>query len=122
MNMESEKTYEEEMTTKEFKYLCKHCGRKIKVKSITAEITIKESRKLDRYRQKQEEMTIVSNEYGEKFEFGAAHNAMDPEICEDINMDLAPCTPQEFFDEYIKRHAEKYDGEVWTLATNNPQW
>lgn len=33
---------------------------------------------------------------------------MDDEIREEISADLAPCTEQEFIDEYCKRHFTKY--------------
>ena len=46
---------------------------------------------------------------------------MDEEIREDVAADLAPCTEQEFFAEYGKRHAEKY-GEEWELDKSNPVW
>lgn len=40
--------------------------------------------------------------------FQAAVMLMDDEIREEVHADLAPCTDQEFFDEYCKRHLEKY--------------
>lgn len=46
---------------------------------------------------------------------------MDEEIREEVAADLAPCTEQEFFTEYAKRHAEKY-GEEWELDKSNPVW
>ena len=44
---------------------------------------------------------------------------MDDELREDIHRELAPCADQEFFNEYAKRHAEKF-GEIWELAKENP--
>lgn len=44
---------------------------------------------------------------------------MDDDLREDIHIDLAPCTEQEFFDEYAKKHEEKF-GEEWELAKENP--
>ena len=61
----------------------------------------------------------VLNEYGVEVDFDVAVSMMDDEIREEIHMDMAPCTDQEFFDEYAKRHAEKY-GEEWELAKENP--
>ena len=40
--------------------------------------------------------------------FPAAVMLMDDEIREEVHADLAPCTDQEFFDEYCKRLLEKY--------------
>ena len=40
--------------------------------------------------------------------FPAAVMLMDDEIREEVHADLAPCTDQEFFEEYCKRHLEKY--------------
>ena len=37
--------------------------------------------------------------------------AMDDEIREDIHSNLAPCTEQEFADEYMRRHEAKF-GEL----------
>ena len=63
---------------------------------------------------------MIKNQYGVEIEFEAAVNLMDDAICEDVNFDLAPCTEQEFFDEYVKRHLEKY-GEDFEYAKENPQ-
>ena len=43
--------------------------------------------------------------------FDAAVNLMDDELREEIHMDLAPCTDEEFLREYEKRHFEKYGEE-----------
>ena len=40
-----------------------------------------------------------------------AVHIMDDDIREELHWKLAPCTEQEFFDAYLKKHAEKYDGE-----------
>lgn len=45
---------------------------------------------------------------GEMVDFEAAVNLMDDEIREAVHADLAPCTDQEFMDEYARRHEEKY--------------
>ena len=47
-------------------------------------------------------------------DFTAAVNLMDDEIREAVHADLAPCSDQEFLDEYCKRHQEKY-GEQFTI-------
>lgn len=66
-------------------------------------------------------MTMVINSYGVQIDYDAAVELMDEEIREEVAADLAPCTEQEFFTEYAKRHAEKY-GEEWELDKSNPVW
>lgn len=51
---------------------------------------------------------------GEMVNFDAAVSLMDDEIRETVHADLAPCTDQEFIDEYVKRHEEKY-GETFEV-------
>lgn len=60
------------------------------------------------------EYVFVVNEHGEEIWYPLCLMCMDGEIRESINKDLAPCTEQEFFDEYAKRHYEKF-GEVWEM-------
>jgi hypothetical protein len=43
--------------------------------------------------------------------FEAAVNLMDDDLREEIHRELAPCTEQEFLDEYVKRHKEKFGEE-----------
>lgn len=66
---------------------------------------------------------MVVNEYGVEVDFEVAVMYMDDEIREEIHKEihneLAPCTDQEFFDEYAKRHEEKFD-EEWEMAKENP--
>jgi hypothetical protein len=38
---------------------------------------------------------------------------MDEEIREAVHSDLAPCTPKEFLDEYIRRDPEFGDVPAW---------
>lgn len=63
----------------------------------------------------------VTNQYGVSLHFSAAVNYMDDDIREQLHAELAPCTPQVFFDAYVKAHAEKY-GEDWFLDGPNPVW
>jgi hypothetical protein len=51
---------------------------------------------------------------GEMVNFDVAVNLMDDEIREAVHADLAPCTDQEFMDEYVKRHEDKY-GETFEI-------
>ena len=59
-------------------------------------------------------MKTVKNEYGVIIDYDIAVSFMDDDLRE-----LAPCTDQEFFDEYAKRHEEKFS-EIWELAKENP--
>lgn len=61
------------------------------------------------------------NSYGVLIDFNAAMQLTDDDLREEIHRELAPCSEQEFFDEYAKRHEEKF-GEVWELAKENPQY
>lgn len=48
--------------------------------------------------------------YGNKMvDYDEAVAYMDNEIREELHAEMAPCTNQEFFDEYIKRHEAKYE-------------
>ena len=51
---------------------------------------------------------------GEMVDFDVAVNIMDDDIREEVHADLAPCTDQEFIDEYVKRHEAKY-GETFVI-------
>lgn len=64
-------------------------------------------------------MSKIINEYGVIVDYDVAVLLMDDELREDIHRELAPCADQEFFDEYAKRHVEKF-GEIWELAKENP--
>lgn len=44
-------------------------------------------------------------------DFNACVALMDDDIREEIHIDLAPCTEQEFINEYCKRHFAKYEIE-----------
>ena len=59
-------------------------------------------------------MKNVKNQYGVQIDFDAAVNLMDDDIRESVHRDLAPCTDQEFFDEYCKRDKR------FELAKQNP--
>lgn len=76
------------------------------------------------WKRKETHTKTLSNENArsvEQFDYDAAVEMLDDEIREDVAADLAPCTEQEFFAEYAKRHAEKY-GEEWELDKSNPVW
>lgn len=62
---------------------------------------------------------LVINPYGLEIDWDVAGSLMDDDIREEVHAELAPCTPQAFFDRYCKRHEERY-GEPWELAKPNP--
>lgn len=45
-------------------------------------------------------------------EFMAYVMMMDDEIREAVHLDLAPCSDEEFLEEYQRRHVEKYGEEL----------
>lgn len=49
---------------------------------------------------------LSENDKGVDFELATTY--MDDEICEELNNEMSPCTDQEFFTAYEKRHFEKY--------------
>lgn len=59
-----------------------------------------------------EEGTVLVNK--ELFDYDAVVNLMDDDLREELHLELAPCTNQEFVDAYVKRHAEKF-GEEFTV-------
>lgn len=58
-----------------------------------------------------EEESMVTNDYDDEIDFRSAVEIMDDDLREEVHADLAPCTDQEFFDEYCKRHLEKFGEE-----------
>lgn len=64
-------------------------------------------------------MSKVANEFGVEIDYNMAENLMDDELREQIAFEASCETEQEFFDEYAKRHKEKFD-EEWELAKKNP--
>ena len=66
-------------------------------------------------------MNNVTNEYGKRIDFDASVNMMDDELREELHLELAPCSNQEFFDAYCAAHERKF-GEEWELAKQNPVW
>lgn len=65
---------------------------------------------------------IVTNSWGRNdIDFDAAVNLMDDDIREDLHQEMAPCSEQEFFDAYCKRHKEVF-GEDFVCDTPCPQY
>lgn len=67
-------------------------------------------------------MMKVINSYGVEIDYVAAVQLMDWELREELAAEIAPCGAQEFFDEYCKRHAEKYGDDDFQPAQANPIW
>lgn len=68
------------------------------------------------------EFPKVKNAYGEEFDFCAAVNLMDHDLCiECSNTSYNGETPQQFFDRYCAAHYKKF-GEEFELAKENPVW
>lgn len=66
--------------------------------------------------------TVVRNEYMNELDFEAASQFMDDDLREELHGSLPGYyTDQEFFDEYCRRHKEKF-GEEFFLAEENPVW
>ena len=63
----------------------------------------------------------VTNEYGIEINYDIAILLMNDDIRERLHDDLAPCTDQEFFNEYANAHLKRY-GEPWILNTKNPTY
>ncbi|MEY8365767.1 hypothetical protein AALA22_09045 [Anaerovoracaceae bacterium 41-7] len=63
----------------------------------------------------------VINKNGKELDYDAAVTYMDDDIREELHVDMAPCSEQEFFTAYELAH-EKLHGEEWFLSEKNPQW
>lgn len=48
---------------------------------------------------------------GKEFDLDDIAMYMDDELREQLHMELAPCNPQKFLDEYCRRHFEKFGEE-----------
>lgn len=57
----------------------------------------------------------VEDEDGRTVDYAAAVELMDDDLREELHMEMAPCTNQEFYDAYVKAHAEKYNGEKFQI-------
>lgn len=49
-------------------------------------------------------MKTIKNQYGKEFDNDAVVDMMDDELREELHMDIAPCTDQEFYEEYCKKN------------------
>lgn len=57
----------------------------------------------------------VEDEDGHLVYYAAAEEMMDDDLREELHMEMAPCTNQEFYDAYVKAHAAKYNGEKFQI-------
>ena len=57
----------------------------------------------------------VQDEDGRTVNYAAAVELMDDDLREQLHMEMAPCTNQEFYAAYIKAHAAKYNGEKFQI-------
>ena len=59
-------------------------------------------------------MDVLNRSTNQMTAFDYAVELMDDDIREAIHSDLAPCTEQEFLDEYVIRHAAKHGNKFFT--------
>ena len=52
-----------------------------------------------------------ANEMVGKYDWEVIASYMDDEIREKLHFDLAPCSNEEFLQEYLKKHYKKYNSE-----------
>ena len=60
----------------------------------------------------------VKNKHGQELDFEVVTNYMDNDIREYLHHQLAPCSPQYFYDMYVKMHKEIHDEEFFTEEEN----
>lgn len=61
----------------------------------------------------------VTNSNGTRIDFDIAVQLMDDDLREQLHMELAPCSEQEFFEAYAKAHKDRF-GETWEPDKANP--
>lgn len=57
----------------------------------------------------------VQDEDGRTVDYAAAVELMDDDLREQLHMEMAPCSNQEFYGAYVKAHAAKYNGEKFQI-------
>ena len=57
----------------------------------------------------------VQDEDGRTVDYAAAVELMDDDLREQLHMEMAPCTNQEFYSAYVKAHATKCNGEKFQI-------
>lgn len=53
----------------------------------------------------------VKTQDGRFVDYEAVENLMDDELREELHREIAPCSPQRFFDKYAEMHAERFGEE-----------
>ena len=64
---------------------------------------------------------VVKNKYGEPLEYDVVVEYMDDDIREYLHHQLAPCSAQLFYDEYVKMHNQIHDYE-FIAERGNIDW
>lgn len=62
---------------------------------------------------------MVTNEFGIAISARDAIGFMNEDLREEVLRDISPCTEQELFNEYARRHRLRFN-EIWVLDTENP--
>lgn len=65
--------------------------------------------------EERKQIAYVQDEDGRTVNYAAAVELMDDDLREQLHREMAPCTNQEFYDAYVKAHAEKYNGEKFQI-------
>ena len=65
--------------------------------------------------EERKQIAYVQDEDGRTVDYAAAVELMDDDLREQLHREMAPCTNQEFYDAYVKAHAEKYNGEKFQI-------
>lgn len=65
--------------------------------------------------EERKQIAYVQDEDGRTVNYAAAVGLMDDDLREQLHREMAPCTNQEFYDAYVKAHAEKYNGEKFQI-------
>ena len=65
--------------------------------------------------EERKQIAYVQDEDGRTVNYTAAVELMDDELREQLHREMAPCTNQEFYNAYVKAHAEKFNGEKFQI-------
>ena len=65
--------------------------------------------------EERKQIAYVQDEDGRTVNYAAAVELMDDDLREQLHAEMAPCSNQEFYDAYVKAHAEKYNGEKFQI-------
>ena len=64
--------------------------------------------------EERKQIAYVQDEDGRTVNYAAAVELMDDDLREQLHMEMAPCTNQEFYDACVKAHAAKF-GEKFQI-------